>query len=204
MDKITQNSFTYGFEIEGLFSKSVINKLNGLCSVDRKTDGSVHGRDIASTNRIDLDDIEGGSYWSPTELGLGVFSNIKSLLEVMGLFINKKTYFMDESCGLHLHIKAKELENREVFWDLPLIKKLEEFAFTELCNCQKKRKDNRFCLNYGAFRCFYSDIVSKTKYRFVRNHPSGTMEFRFFCPCEHKVENVEKFLNYTFELLNQQ
>jgi len=43
------------------------------------------------------------------------------------------------------------------------------------------------------------------KYKFMRNHKHyGTYEFRFFSPCEHKIENIEKFLNYFFTELDKE
>lgn len=193
-----KTDFTFGFEIEGIFSIGLPEKLQKF-SFSRKSDGSVHSSDIIDDNRIIrglIDDY--------TEYNVGIFKNKEDLLNAVRLFENGKNYFMDTSCGLHLHIKPKDEKIKELFWDLDFISKLENFAFKNLCECQKKRYGNRFCEVYTNLKYFISDIKNQEKYRFVRNHPSGTLEFRFFSPCPHKAENIEKFLNYMFRLLEKQ
>jgi hypothetical protein len=197
--------FTYGFEIEGLFDKTVIKKLSRLkCDCEVKRDGSVDTWRIIMDNHVSTEYIYGNGSQEYTEFNVGVFQNKKDLFEALSCFVNGTTYFMDKSCGLHLHIKPKESELKELFWDLDFIKDLEKFAYTELCPCVKSREKNNYCKKYGSFDDFYQDHKHQEKYRFVRNHPSGTMEFRFFAPCEHKEDNVKKFLAYMEELLAKQ
>lgn len=201
------NDFTYGFEIEGIFRKELRKKLLELeeslgWDTYLKGDGSVHGGDICRSAGIyDTYEIAHG-----TEYNIGIFNNLKDLLGAIKIFENGKNYYMDESCGLHLHIKPKrDIKNTKgLFWDLDLIKKLEEFADTKLCSCVKKRKGNRYCEQYNDFERFLEDYKYGEKYRFVRNHPSGTMEFRFLSPCKHKEENVEKFVKYLISNLSKQ
>jgi hypothetical protein len=195
-----ENAWTYGFEIEGLFTKKIYTTLGKLsCDIKRKGDGSVHVSEIMSQNGVDRDDLD-----SCTEYNVGIFNNQEDLITAVEVFKNKKNYFMDESCGLHLHIKPKFLGSKEVFWDFTLIEKLEKYAFSTLCKCQAKRKRNRFCDIYRSNDDLIYETKNYEKYRFVRNHPSGTLEFRFFSPCEHKVDNIQKFLKYLFRLLDKQ
>lgn len=198
---LTTKSFTYGFEIEGVFERNLLDSLPSDTEI--KEDGSIDWARIMIYNKIPEHKV---SCSDETEVNLGVFNDLDELSEKLSLFKNGKTYWQDDRCGLHLHIKPKKdiKITKGLFWDIELIKKLEEFAFNKLCSCIKLRENNRFCESYDSFGSFYRDFKRNEKYRFVRNHPSGTMEFRFFCPCQHKVKNVEKFIEYMIELLNKQ
>jgi hypothetical protein len=200
MNKFTDKSLTYGFEIEGVFTDGAIKSADKLdCVVTKKRDGSVHESNILYNAKLNR--------WSEyTELNLGIFNNQKDLITALETFENKKNYFMDESCGLHLHIKPKKDVDsfRELFEDVDFVLNLEKFASNNLCSCVKDRESVHFCAWYRGFDDFMRDFKGQTKYRFVRNHPSGTMEFRFFSPCIHKENNVSKFLTYMIHLLNCQ
>lgn len=194
-----KTEWSLGFEIEGIFSDIYTNLKKSGYNVSRKEDGSVHDLDIMRKYGIGSTSIDGY-----TEYNVGVFKDIDEMIKTLKEFKNGKNYFMDESCGLHLHIKPSNEKIKELFWDLDFVEKLERYAFTSLCKCQAKRKENRFCMTYRDLDHFIEEVKYQEKYRFVRNHPSGTLEFRFFSPCEHKSENMKKFLNYMFKLLDKQ
>ena len=203
--KYNTNNFTYGFEIEGVFATKLWDKIEDLpLQSELKGDGSVHYGEIIHTNGLPIDTITSGH---EVEINVGIFTNIATLGRTLRLFENGKNYWNDDSCGLHLHVKPKRAHKdaEEVFWSLKTIKALQTFAFKELCPCVAKRKNGYFCRNYSAkFINFFTDWQDREKYRFARRHPSGTIEFRFLAPCEHKADNVKKFLTYMTELLSKQ
>lgn len=203
--KFRHNNCTYGFELEGVFSNDLVKKLDNTdLTVDVKDDGSIsYGRIVEKFNLAD-DDITSED---EVEISMGIFPNYIKLLKALALFENGKNYWQDDKCGLHLHVKPKRSykEMEELFWDLKFIKELEKFAFSELCPCVKKRDNNSYCYRYGNFAKFYNDYTYKEKYRFARRHDDyDTIEFRFLAPCEHKVDNVKKFLDFMFKGLGQQ
>jgi len=202
--KFNQNSFTYGVEVEGYFTNSLISKLEDNVNLIKKTDGSVHLEiDDIKCNKNDIARIENESSSFVSEINIGVFYQFKKLIECLKM-IDEKNHFENESCGLHLHIKPKTKfsDYRGIVGDFNFIDKLQKFGFNKLCKCVKIRKGNDYCLIYTA-----DDIRrkwnSRNKYQFVRNHPTGTFEFRFLAPCKHKVENIKKFLTYFLIELNK-
>ena len=88
--------------------------------------------------------------------------------------------------------------------DYEFIKTLQEFASTGLCSKVAERISNgSWCKEYKGFRHLKKYFECRDKYRFVRNHQLGTLEFRFFPTC-HTVRNVSDFLNFFFETLQKQ
>lgn len=199
----TKNLFTYGVEVEGLFTTKALKELGKKTRLDKKTDGSVHGDRIF--DRIPLitqAEIAKGI----TEINTDIFTKQDKMLEAIALLKNGDNYFCDNSCGLHLHIKPKLDYGylRDKIEDYRFIKKLEKFGFG-LCEHLKARRGNYYCETYKGIERTRVDLAYGEKYRFVRNHKEyGTYEFRFFAPCEHKVENIKKFLSYFFAELDKE
>ena len=202
--KIKDKDLTYGFEIEGVFGETLPRLLKKKkVTYTESGDGSVRQNNIVKKYGLKTKNILADG---EAEIKAGVFDNLKQMETALALFENGKNYWADTSCGLHIHIKGKEGTDQfgALFWDLVFIRKLENFAYANLCQCVKDRKNNQYCQPYKTFEKFYQDYCDHEKYRFVRKHPQGTMEFRFFSPCEHKEENVKKFFAYMFaELENQ-
>ena len=190
--------FTYGFELEGSFSYPLVSKLQTYAAENKlhfvyKTDGSVYCNH---------------SVFAPTrysELNLGVFKSYDSMMKVMAMF-DRENYFSNTTCGLHIHIKPKYYWNREkledMFWSYEFVKKMQVFADTKLCNCQHVRLNSlpgeHYAPNHKNFADMRNNFHRRTKFIFVGKHPSGTYEFRFFSPCEHMIENVNKFFKFAF------
>lgn len=199
---------TFGFELEGLFYSDVIGELERcIDDVVVKTDGSVRYQSIVSryadsikVNKVCWEDED----YPNTEIAVGVFNSADNLLNALSKLKNGENYFSDSSCGLHLHVGVvRNTELRARMKSYGFIKKLQEFAGKNLCTHVKNErlKGNTFCRTYDKIEGMASDFRCAEKYRFVRNHPQGTLEFRFLSACEHKQENVKKFIDEFMRLL---
>ncbi len=189
------NSFSYGVEIEGVFSNTLIKNLKSKIEVKTKTDGSVQDDRIIAKYKLSSDDIVDNCQ----EINMGIFKKQSALMEVLTMVESQKLHFWDRSCGLHLHIKPKKdigLIYDKII-DFAFLQNVENFAYENLCTHIKRRKSNTYCLPYKDLCKTVEDFQESEKYRFVRLHSNyKTMEFRFFTPCEHKCENIKTFLDY--------
>jgi hypothetical protein len=199
--------FTYGVEIEGLFTKQLLKDLSKKTKVHKTQDGSVNYRDIL-TKVKERKELAGERYENElfTEINVGVFKTKENLLKTLDLIKANKNYFFDNSCGLHLHIKPKNDNGdlRKKIESFELLKKLQKYVFTELCQCLKQRENNHYCQSYKKVENTRYDLAFSEKYRFMRNHNDyETYEFRFLTPCDHKTENIKRFLTYLFTELEK-
>lgn len=197
---MNKDSFTYGFEIEGVFTKSLIKNLKKKWQCDEKTDGSVRTHAILSnvnTRHVLAERTQ--------EINVGIFEKQDDLFTALKM-VNGRTHFFNDSCGLHLHIRPKtniEVIQRRVI-DLEFIKKVEKFAHDNLCEHVKARRNNQYCSVHKGLKATRYDFQVREKYRFIRLHPHyNTFEMRFFSPCEHKVKNIKTFLDYFISELSK-
>src|SRR3990167_3904110 len=196
--KFNKNSFTYGVEIEGGFTTELLDSLDDSFNVQRKSDGSVDLK-REDYRLADMGLVANGV----SEISVGVFYNQEDLMKCLKM-VDVKSHFQNNTCGLHLHLKPKTkvADLKNAIANFSFIEKLQNYGFSHLCKCVKARKNVHYCESYHE-KFIRNDWRRQTKYRFVRNHPSGTFEFRFLAPCKHKVENVQKFLKYFFEELKK-
>lgn len=146
------------------------------------------------------DDDYQGNYNNATEYASAVFSDLGLALDDLARF-NAETHLYNESCGLHFHVGTRSGRDQKKLWalvgNMEFLKSLHELALT-FCKCQKQRLENttRFCEFYETPENLIAEFQNSEKYRFVRFHKDyDTLEFRFFTPCKHKVENVQKLVN---------
>lgn len=226
------SKFNYGFEIEGVFSRNLWDTLCNLVrkerrlrqtkalltritlpiNVDLGSDGSIRIDRTAITHIRKSPDDPADWIFSPggngqeKEMRLGIFKSYKQTMNYLSLFKNKKNYLENKSCGLHLHIRPTEKDwfFKQKIWDYDFIKKLEGWAVRNLCEKVKTRiKSNKYCSKYKGLNSTFRDYIRGEKWKFMRNHPKKTIEFRFFSTCEHKEKNISKFLDYFFTTLSR-
>ncbi len=190
------DSFTYGIELEGVFNYLTLDKLIGMYprKIEKKSDGSVRSNDI---RRMFPACYNYNTF--PQEINAGVFKTQKEVLDLLGELRAFKDHFFDKSCGLHLHIKPKRNARnvRARIFDFGFLRDVEKYAYTNLCEHVKARRRNRYCLPDTNIYRTVREIREGSKYKFMRNHTEhGTLEFRFFSPCEHKAENIKMFMDY--------
>jgi len=202
---IKLNNFTWGFELEGVFARSIVEKVYRLglkkgFRIEGKYDGSVNDALISAADFETERDNEGAI----TEINVGVFKRFDEMVKVLEAF-NRKNYISDDSCGLHIHIKpkaGKEFLNGQIF-DSDFIENIQHFAWLLCDHIRGERMENRYCLPAKTFSRKLRNYKYKTKYTFMGNHPQGTTEFRFFSACNHKADNVKKFFKYFGEKLGK-
>lgn len=184
-------SLTFGFELEGRFA---LNFNPGVR--ESLSDGSqwhYDGSVCINSSDLPVSVLSFEEYCSP------VFKKETHLMARLARFKNDKNYFMDDTCGLHLHIGASS-KNQKILQNLcasyDFLTAFYDLALT-FCPCQKARLKNKnnYCLNYEKYN-FIGELKNKEKYRFCRWHPQGTLEFRFLSPCVHKIENTEKTIAF--------
>ena len=198
---------TYGFEIEGNFLAELKQKLGDKYCY--KTDGSVsvsdNERKILKRNYVFADFIVDSNSNYKSEITSPVFKNKTQLLKALKRFEYMKNWIANTTCGIHIHIgfKNDELKKLDIA-DTMTINRLQQYAKNNLCEHIKTRLNcNTFCRPYDTsnFNNVFYDYKNKTKYKFMKNHESGTYEFRFFSACEHKDKNTKDFFNYLNNLL---
>lgn len=215
-----KNCFTFGFEVEGAFDSSLSNELShkmrkkkGLKDIVFKEDPSV------SLSDYEYEKLDNPDY-DEQECAIGIFDSLNETIEYLSMFKNGTNYVENSTCGLHVHIKPKEgyEKLRETISDYGFIKTCQDWASENLCPHVANRVKDRngagyFCQSYheddkemeiGTLRQVKQNWDYGNKYQFIRNHTQGTYEFRFFAPCDHKVENVKLFFEFFFKLLKKQ
>ncbi len=200
---ITYNDLTFGVEIEGLFSQKLIDTL-ALFNHNLKYDGSVcfSGDDIQSLE----DDYNIHIHRDYREVASSIIRKKDLLIAYLKQF-DKKNYFFNDTTGLHLHIGLKKTDSRflqAIACNYDFIKKLQYTALHSMCKCQSERLENKsfYCRIIKNKASLLQDYKYHEKYRFVRFHPCGTLEFRFLKPCQHKIKNVNILLDLLLEYLN--
>lgn len=195
-------SFTFGFEIEGAFESSSMEKIKKKATTDfydfeEQSDGSVNVE-------IQNSPLEGKQISTYDEISLGIFHTYSSLLKYIKKF-NENNYIANDTCGFHIHIATqnKELNNR--IQDDKFIFLLQKFIKNHFfCECLSHRLggDDTYFKSYrNGFFNLYEEWKQNKKYALIRNHPQKTYEFRFFAPCKHKAANMTTFFNYFFKEL---
>lgn len=146
------------------------------------------------------------------------FTEFTDMIKMLKKFTPDK-FVYNESCGFHLHIGLKNGQYKKLYnvmSDYNFLMSIYEQA-KSWCPCLKDRlmfQDNLYYQTWknerdliktfkGQFqeRNFNGDSL---KYRFMRFHEEfKTLEFRFLCPCEHKVANTGKLISLVTDYLNE-
>lgn len=201
---------TFGFEVEGMFPEHLDRdsdfpgewKHDGSVDMDHHISGAGTGRSKDMSFEVMEDTQE---YASPVY-------KFSELIKALEKFTPGELHFWNYSCGLHLHVSAKTNHQRDwlkaQLYNFDFMGELITLAKGGMCPHQKKRLSDEDCLSYCRIwdnrKELRSEYYRADKYRFMNNHESGTNEFRFLCPCEHKVENVFKLVKKMKEYLSQE
>ncbi len=209
-------SFTFGFEIEGYFHNNLKTDLpeNSFLNGSWHEDGSVHISDIrwranellrTRANSLDTTEEELRGRNCSTEYSSPVFEDFETFHQTLQAFKFNENYIANDSCGLHVHVKQKP----DALFERSLLTSRhgQKFMYTAALTLAKKMKlqtqiarltgKAKYCMpyKYEDTRLLNAEWKNHEKYRFVRNHPQGTMEFRFFSPLGKKDEYVHAFFD---------
>lgn len=184
---------TFGFELEGVCEKEFWSELQGYGNFTH--DGSVRSYELGrGKEKVEMQQIDYCEFRSK------VFTDSDKLLLLLDRFKNDKNYFSNKSCGLHLHIGSRNSEYRAYLVSLlrsyRILTNLQNRA-RELCHHIKRERTRcEYCQFFPrSLSDMFEGLQSSSKYHFVNFHEQGTLEFRFFSACQHKVKNVADFLD---------
>ena len=111
-----KNKFTYGIELEGIFTPSFVESLNkhnlvGEC----KTDGSVRSERILNSYDLESEYMYKNNGDISCEISSSIlnFTELNKFLSITKKFYEKGYYF-DNSCGIHIHIKGNDQKMNEL------------------------------------------------------------------------------------------
>lgn len=143
-----------------------------------------------------------------TEFASGVYEDRGSFLQDLARFRNDINYNVNESCGYHLHVGLlnDNLQKLQaVLCNMDFGRDLEKLI-AKMCKCQVSRwKDgnNNWCRKWRDSANCIQEFKNSSKYWAVNFHRSGTVEFRFLKPCEHKLNNTKMLLRFLDNYLNK-
>lgn len=201
--------FTYGFELEGLFSQDLFA---GKTEAEKEFLKSGHFHQDGSVSIYDEFDEMIGDDNDPDyhahEYSSPVINSFDDLMYYLSMF-NGDTYHMNDTCGFHLHIKPKDEEGeriKSIMASYAFLKQFKQAIFSRknlVVNDQipffdsyqverLRGESKRWCQPYdGEMDDMYQTWRRRDKYRCIRNHPQGTLEFRLFSPYPGKEDRVQ-------------
>ena len=195
--KRTIMPLSFGFEMEGEFTYHFISKLSHDLDIDEDDDeywtedGSVRHRNPSINIQEGIEEFR-----SPVFAGK---NNLSALISLLKKFTKHNGYYSNPSAGLHFHIGVatghdtwdrKTLMN--LFGDWKWIKEMQDKAM-RWSEAERKRIDeSTFTPRYSGKKQFIRDINDDSKYRFVRYHPQGTLEFRFLLTTNSNADKVKQ------------
>jgi len=130
----------------------------------------------------------------------------KKLYKILRAF-SKPNYASNDSCGIHLHISAKDCSPKilaRIVSDLDFMEHIRDVARNNFGEEQSRRlgEDNEYCQFFKGSGDLSHCIRNRDKYRFMRYHPSyNTLEWRFFSALENGNDNVDNIRLFLKEFL---
>lgn len=140
---------------------------------------------------VDLDDASEQVY---EEFASDILESKQALFDLLDNF-NKDNFYSNDSCGVHLHISVNRDKNITHFLasDYKFVCALQsESGIFDCCKVMRQRRNINYCKNYDNREELSKAFASHDKYRTVRFHPQGTLEFRLLGYCEHLKDNINK------------
>lgn len=199
------NDLTFGVEIEGLFSGRLASKIRRQQPrAEIKYDGSVRfSYNVEDQARQNF----AGGLANAREIATEVmdYNKTKKFLDLF----DETNYRFNETTGLHIHIGTTDRRNMKklqaMVCNYKFIRSLQKMAKRDYCECQTSRStgNQHYFRDYTNSDRLIREYKMEEKYRFCRFHPSGTIEFRFLRPCNHRTENVKKLIKEVLKYLNQ-
>lgn len=220
MSKMLKSMFKFGFELEGIYdgsryesNDSVAEYLDDVLN----TAGNLHRDGSLRAGKIERG--------VPFEYSTDVFDytpkNVNNVIHFMD-GMNKNGIYTNRTCGFHTHISYPSISRTDVVWFIFYMcatGRMEEFyKLTKSINLFNRSYANKDCfelirkyilLNKPSSALGY--IVSNDKYRSIRIHPQGTIEWRgprtFLNKPTHKknitfFKKLDKMISYFVESMN--
>ena len=185
---LTFNDFSFGFELEGLLNKkrtkSQLKKdLDSLLNLG--SNGNMHndGSLIGDANHSTFE------YSSPV-IPFTV-ENLEKFIKLMDK-LPKLGVYTDRNCSLHIHFSHNNLTYTDAIWFMAYLANNEKYKniihsnIKNYCFYNNYYAEYKFLkeayekLNFGKSKNngFFNILCDNEKYRCVRIHPQGTLEWR--------------------------
>ena len=190
------NKMRFGFEIEGLFTQYLVDDIDEVYpGGEWKEDGSVNEDNCIKSFK----NVKDGYLSGYTEYASPVL-DIEGLKSLLPLFNSHNGYYWDKqeySTGLHLHLSLEGVEKNKLFflasdWQAfsRLQKHIKTYAKYHSVNLYRRLKGNTYYYSPYDYISFIYGLYSGEKYKFMRFHPQGTLEFRFLAPHNDMLKDV--------------
>ena len=181
------NDFSFGFELEGLldkkFKKSRTELRKDLDSILNLGKGNMHNDGSLTVNKTHYT----FEYSSPiipfTPKNLMNFVKLLDSLPSLGVHT-------DKSCAFHIHFSHKNLTHTDAVWFLAYLahnhqyldilhSNINDYCFYNKCYADYKFLDDAYAaFNFVNNDDFLKIICDNEKYRNIRIHPQGTIDWR--------------------------
>lgn len=196
---------TFGFELEGEFTYAVTpEEFTGAW----KQDGTVRRGFYVDAEGKEQSCSGVNMRSEMTEYNSPVYS-FRNMIGHLKKFQTGTYHFWNYHSGLHLHISSSDTENKAwlkaQLYNFDFLSELHKEMLENTCLHQKHRlESSSTCSKWADRETLRRELYYPHKYRFMNNHRSGTHEFRFVCPCEHKVENIIKMMKIVKSYMEQE
>lgn len=138
------------------------------------------------------------------------FGNVIKTLE----YLKKDGVYTNKSCGFHTHIRFDNMNERDVIWiycnlasDYDFLSTIYELNGNKLFSNEYANYDNIIALGDAISDKNYSSILkylNTEKYRAIRIHPQGTLEWRGPRGClEHDLKYIRDFFKLLYSFIKK-
>ena len=144
--------------------------------------------------------------------------NARNMLKLKKFFNNMYRYgfAINETCGFHTHISFPKINEKDAIWIICQIAN-DENAINEFCYMKTKNESiNFFSDRYANKDFLYNirdrlnnkdynslvDFINSDKYRVIRIHPQGTLEWRGPRNFLNKEGGIELFIEKLYKIIN--
>src|SRR6202167_952332 len=183
-EAVTLREFKFGFEFECFMKTEDITNKDLFDSLPIKFK-ITSDESLESTSRI-----EKGVELVSEVLTLNPSNIIKSKQCIIRLL--KQGCFTNNTCGFHVHYSYNGMDYNEICWLLIVLSTNNEYRklfseFKDINFINKKHTDDKFLDEIRNIIAYYTEgnitheiisILTNNKFRLLRIHPSGTLEWR--------------------------
>jgi len=198
LENYLASQFTFGFELEGIYHydienppssvfTSLVNNIAEAFNLDKneveknvKNDISVHPNDNETGGVRTFEWASPVFNFTPLEL--------KKVIEGLDKLFKNKTVTTNNTCGFHTHISFPDITDEDAIWIILKLAENEEMRtimsrFKNINFTNEDYASDGFLkiINYQANNGAWNNVrryLSTDKYRSVRIHPQGTLEWR--------------------------
>ena len=197
LENYLASQFTFGFELEGVFHFDEDVKHSSRNSVIKHTIGQAFNIpdeeiEIKGDGSLEISDSDNYKYSTTFEWASPVFqftpSELHRVITGLDTLFKNKRITTNKTCGFHTHISFPDITDKDAAWIIIKLSEDEEMRkiiskFKNINFTHEQWASDKFLeqINYFATNGHWGrikDILNTEKYRSIRIHPQGTMEWR--------------------------